>query len=356
MINVVIKEQNDIDRQNNINYRQTVTYATNQNPTGYIISKTKVIMDAIDRMLASIERNKDILEDIPSQYKHIRIPKKKGGYREIVDPSPRLKLVQREIMSFLQNDLELHTHNAAHAYVKQRDILTNANVHKNAKMILGLDIHDFFGSIDRHTLKTQLLKINNINYFESKKPFLDKIIEPCLLNNVLPQGSPTSPLLSNLIMIEFDDYVTRVAYYNNLKYTRYADDIFISGENIEKPIALQIAIQGKLSAISPNIKLNKEKTKILRPGKCYIAGIKLNKENKLVFGSDQKIKLKHNIYNLFIKDLTGECVTEEVQEILGLFNYAHRIEPAYFNYIEQKYLKQFNSSATTLVKHFKKYL
>lgn len=356
MINVVLTKPTDTDRFNNIHYSKTKTYLNNHKPTGYILDKSKYIKNAIESMLQRLESERDIIDDILNQYTHIRIPKKKGGYREIVDPSPRLKSLQREIANFLEVTLELHTHNSAHAYVKHRDILTNANIHKNAKMILALDIHDFFGSIDRATIKKQLLKLETIRHFESKVPFLDKLIEPCLLNNVLPQGSPVSPLLSNLIMIEFDQLLEQYLRYQKLEYTRYADDIFISGQMIEKPKAIQIKVQELLKEISENLLLNQDKTKILRPGKCYIAGIKLNKDNELVFGHEQKTKLKHSIYNLFIKDINNECSTEEVQEILGLFNYAHRIEPAYFNYIERKYLKQFNSTEPTLVKHFKKYL
>lgn len=356
MINVVLKKPTDIDRQQGINYLKTITIINDKGETSYIKTLRTHILGEIDKLLAILETNKAIINNIDKQYTHIKIPKRKGGYREIVDPSPELKELQRYISNFLQNTLLLHTHNAAHAYIKKRDILTNANVHKSSKMFLTLDIHNFFGSISKETLKNELLKLNNIAYFENQKPFLDKLLEPCVLNNVLPQGSPTSPLLSNLIMIEFDEKISNMALSNRLKYTRYADDLFISGEEINKPEWVKRYVQNQLHNISKDLNLNDEKTKILRPGKCYLAGIKINKENKLTFGHEQKTNLKHNIYNLFIKDINNECSKEEVQEILGLFSYAHRIEPAYFNYIETKYLKQFKSKSKTLTEHFKKYL
>lgn len=356
-IHVVPIKQTDIDRQRNINYTQTLTIINdNQNISSYLQQQENRIMIELKNLLYYLDIHHNIILDKNNQYRHIRIPKKKGGYREIVDPSPILKEIQRRIKNFLENTLLLYPHNAAHAYIKQRDILTNANIHKSSKMFLTLDIHNFFGSITKETLLKELRKLNNIMYFENKLPFLEQIIEPCLLDGVLPQGSPTSPILSNLIMIEFDETVSRYLDINNLKYTRYADDIFISGDTIEKPKAIQIAIQNKLNNISTDLILNKEKTKILRPGKCYITGIKINKDNNLTFGHEQKNCLKHKIYNLFVQDINGECVKEEVQEVLGLFSYAHRIEPAYFNYIEKKYLKQFNSKEYTLVNHFKKYL
>lgn len=356
MINVIIERPNDFDLLNNNTYNKTKTYINSERPTQYILKKKDIILSNIIAIKEMLNQNKDILDDLPNQYEYIKIPKRKGGYREIVNPSPRLKTIQKNIANFLANILEVHPHNCAHAYIKHRDILTNANIHKIAKMILTLDLHNFFGSLDENTIKTKLLNIINITYYNEINPFIDDILKPCMLNGVLPQGSPASPLISNLVMIEFDELFSNYLLKYNLKYTRYADDMFISGECIEKPKAIEIYAQHLLTNMSQNLKLNQEKTKILRPGNCYLAGIKLNKNNNLTFGHKQKTDLKHKLYNLFVKDINNECTKEEVQEVLGLYAFAHRIEPEYFNYLEKKYLKQFNSSALTLNQHFKSYL
>jgi hypothetical protein len=105
------------------------------------------------------------------------------------------------------------------------------------------------------------------------------------------------------------------------------------------------------------IKINEEKTKLLtKNNKCYITGVKINKDNNATYGHENKKKLKLQLFNIF-QGLKFETVTkEEVQEVLGRFSYMSRIEPNYAAYLEKKMLKEFNSNSETVFKHFKEIL
>ena len=359
MIYTYKKHKNLLDIINN-NQDEYITYynlpgATlpdyiNNNIDNFRMYKNSLLMTVRD--FKTNLNNKSI--DISRLYTNIKIPKRKGGFREINAPSEELKYIQKLVTNFFSNQLFVYPHNSAQAYVKHRDTLTNAQIHQNNSMIVALDLKDFFTSINRTNLKRQLLKIGNICHTVSENE-LDEILDVCLLNEVLPQGSSASPLLSNLFMVEFDYNIHSYCKRLNINYTRYADDLFFSGEDI-KVNALIIKINEVIQLLDLGIKINTEKTKILRPGKCYVTGVKINKEHHLTFGHEKKKELKYAIYNLFIKELNGTLVTEEVQQVLGMFSYASRIEPDYFDYLQKYYLNKFNSNHNKLTAHFKAYL
>lgn len=306
--------------------------------------------------------NNDLLEEasrfkkeaLPSMYSIYNIPKKKGGYRTISNPNPELKQYQKNLTKHFKY-LGLNAHNCAYAYIEKRDTTLNAEQHKDAKMIISLDIKKFFDNIRMENLLFKLSNFENIKYTVTQ---LEQLLTPCFLNDVLPQGSCASPLLSNLYMVEFDQKVYEYCAPRKLTYTRYADDIYISSkEEIKNPISIIKHIQKLLTEHSNHqLILNKEKQKILRPGRCYITGVKINKENKLSYGSEKKTILKHMLHNLFVKEQSGTLTTEEVQETLGLLSYARRIEPDYFNYLEKKILQKHSAKEQTLVIHFRKFL
>lgn len=358
MIYTYKKHKNLLDIINN-NHDEYITYYIsdislpsyiNNNINNFNICKNLLLTNI--RTFKTNLNNKSM--DISKLYTNIKIPKRKGGFREINAPNEELKSIQKLITNFFSNQLFVYPHNCAQAYVKHRDTLTNAQIHQNNSMIVALDLKDFFTSINRTNLKRQLLKIGNIYHIVSENE-LDEILDICLLNEVLPQGSSASPLLSNLFMIEFDHNMYHYCKRHNISYTRYADDLFFSGEDI-KVNALIIKINEIIQLLDLGIRLNTEKTKILRPGKCYVTGVKINKEHHLTFGHEKKKELKYAIYNLFIKELNGTLVTEEVQQVLGMFSYASRIEPDYFDYLQKYYLNKFNSNHSKLTAHFKTYL
>ena len=257
---------------------------------------------------------------------------------------PRFYLVTLLLFFELLNRIGAYPSNWAYAYIENRSVLDAANIHINAKYVYKLDLEHFFDSIDKEIITAKLEDNYLFNSLLGNR-FNQLIADMATLNNKLPQGSPLSPLISNLIMIGFDHYVANHndIKNNHIKYTRYADDLILSSEKYISPNQINKVIQQALTKeFGDKIKINKEKCKLLtNKQRLYILGVKLNKDNNLTFGHEKKKALKLEMYNLFKRKQAGELTKEEAQCVLGLFNFMKQIEPEYAKYLERKLCKQF---------------
>ena len=158
----------------------------------------------------------------PSKYHKFSIPKKNGGHRMIMAPNPGLKYIQRHLAVILSRIYE--PNEGAHGFIENRSIVTNAEIHKNRSFIINLDIKDFFPSI---TFEQVVDLFKNMPFQVSQRgaTILARI---CCEDQQLPQGSPTSPVISNLICRRLDRDLIGFAEEHESKYSRYADDITIS--------------------------------------------------------------------------------------------------------------------------------
>lgn len=167
------------------------------------------------------------VKKIENLYTTFKIPKKNGGCREINAPQNELKMIQRKLIFFLEEKMKdkFKTINISHGFVKERNIITNAKIHKNKKIILNLDLKDFFDSFHFGRIK---------GFFEKNKDFkfspelATLIAQLACYNGKLPQGAPSSPLITNLICNIFDIRVLNLARKYKLNYSRYADDLTFS--------------------------------------------------------------------------------------------------------------------------------
>ena len=143
-----------------------------------------------------------------SFYRTYYIPKRNGKKREISEPLPSLKEIQNWIYQEILCNVKVSSY--AKAYVKGKSIKDNARFHKRQIKVLSMDIKDFFPSIG---FKRVLNVFRNIGYRENVAVLLANL---CCLNNSLPQGAPTSPVLSNIITSKLDDKI--VNYVSNSLY------------------------------------------------------------------------------------------------------------------------------------------
>jgi len=157
-------------------------------------------------------------------YRPIYINKKNKEKREILAPSYKLKVIQKWILVNILSQLEIHP--SCHGFVVNKSIKTNAAVHLNQTIILSIDIKNFFDSI---TYKDVNDIFSRIEYFDEVTDILSEL---CTYKDKLPQGAPTSPYLSNLFLYDFDTEVFNFCSEKNLNYSRYADDITISGNDM----------------------------------------------------------------------------------------------------------------------------
>lgn len=198
------------------------------------------------------------------QYRRFEIPKRRGGKREIAAPYPALLSCQRWINQNILSHVPVH--NSAHGFVSGRSIVTNAQQHIGSTCVLNLDLTDFFHSINLNQVMQTFLQIgymNNVAFY---------LASLCTLDNHLPQGAATSPALSNIIARHFDNRISNLSASYNLKYTRYADDMTCSGENIPQSF---IQIVNDIS-VECGFMLNHNKTKLYQgPKRKIVTGLVL---------------------------------------------------------------------------------
>jgi RNA-directed DNA polymerase len=177
------------------------------------------------------------------KYHQFQIPKKNGGHRQICSPSKKLKAVQTKLKDILY---EIYpTKPSVYGFVKKRNIVRNAERHLDKKYIFNIDIIDFFGSIHFGRIRN-LFKSSPFNFNHTISTILAQI---CCFDNSLPQGAPTSPILSNMIAWKLDSQLQKLAKATNSTYTRYADDIsfsFTCNKN-RLPDRIVVLLNGKWS-------------------------------------------------------------------------------------------------------------
>lgn len=314
----------------------------------YKVDEVQTDIISEDRFRLAMEHIMQTIKDIQpvEHYKEFKIPKKTHGFRTINAPDDILKPKMTKIAKILSDELQILAHDSAWAYVKGRDVITAMKEHQknNSRWFLKLDLKDFFGSCSVDFIVGQLEKIYPFAVYPSTMP--EVIANFATLNGGLPQGTPLSPMLTNLIMVEIDYKINRLIYdltqeaglfKQSYVYTRYADDIIISAKNNFKYDIIIEAIDNLLE--DTPLTINREKVRYgSSSGRNWNLGIMYNKDNELTIGYREKQKLKVTIYN-YINDNLWPL--EDLRWLLGKLNWLHNVQPDYFeglmNYYKNKY-------------------
>jgi RNA-directed DNA polymerase len=173
-----------------------------------------------------------------TNYKTFQIPKRNGGQRTIDAPRGVLKLMQRRLSDLLQdcmdeiNTAEQRKDRTAHGFKRKKSIITNARQHRHRRWVFNLDLEDFFPSINFGRVRGFLLKNRD---FELHDRVATVIAQIACHENALPQGSPCSPVISNLVAHLLDMRLVRLASQAGCTYSRYADDLTFSTNKKEFP-------------------------------------------------------------------------------------------------------------------------
>jgi len=222
-----------------------------------------------------------------NHYQRFRIPKKTGGERLISAPMPRLKRAQYWVLDNILAHAPLHE--AAHGFVPQRSILSNARNHVGKDVVINLDLKDFFPTLTYARVKGLF---EAMGYAEAvaiplalvcTEPVVDEMSldgERYFVANgprLLPQGAPTSPAITNLICRKLDRRLFGLAQKLSFTYSRYADDLTfsVSGEGARKIGTLLKAVHGIVAAEGFNV--HPDKTRVMRSsGRQEVTGLTVN--------------------------------------------------------------------------------
>tara|TARA_E500000318_G_scaffold38627_1_gene37261 strand:- start:1050 stop:2093 length:1044 start_codon:yes stop_codon:yes gene_type:complete len=254
-----------------------------------------------------------------SFYRTFYIPKKRGGKREIVTPHQSLLEVQRWILNNIL--IKVKENESAFAYVKNKNVALNARLHIGAKEMLKVDIVDFFPSIKIPRVREIF---NRLGYGKEVSLALSKL---CTINDYLPQGASTSPKISNIILFKLDKRLSKIAEISDLKYSRYADDLIFSGEQI---------ISGFKAFIYEIIEeegftINESKTRVFKEGsRKIVTGIVVN-DNDIRLPKKKRKSIKHEVYLLkkygIINQINKNKDIFYIDRILGKLSFWKQIEP-----------------------------
>ena len=222
-------------------------------------------------------QKKDIsyaLFDKKPKYKKYQIPKKTvGKFREIEAPIGKLKTIQKIIKSCVE--LCFTPKSAAHGFVKERSIVSNARQHKGRKYVYNIDLENFFPSIYFGRVRG-VFKNNPFNFSPEFAKHLANLC--CNDSGVLPQGAATSPIISNLICRALDGKLSAFAKRYKIKFTRYADDITFSSNS---SIFEEQTFIDELKKIieSESFKINGEKVRLQNQyQRQVVTGLTVNKK------------------------------------------------------------------------------
>ena len=169
---------------------------------------------------------------VEKKYETFFVPKKSGGLRTIHSPSQTIKHIQRRLNEVLQN---VYTSKpVVFGFAKGKNIVDNANKHKKKNWVLNIDLDDFFPSINFGRVRGMFMH----KPYNLPAEVATTLAQICCFNNSLPQGAPTSPIISNMICAQMDSQLQDLAWKHRCFYTRYADDITFSTTLHEFPLEI----------------------------------------------------------------------------------------------------------------------
>lgn len=219
-----------------------------------------------------------------SHYARFRIPKKTGGTRLISAPMPRLKDAQRWVLEQILEPVPLH--DAAHGFVAGRSIVTNAAAHVGREVVVNLDLKDFFPTL---TFPRVRGVFQALGYSPEVATLLGLLCtEPEVAEveldgrrwfvhrseRFLPQGSPCSPAITNLVCRRLDQRLAGLAEKLGFTYTRYADDLTFSGA----PDRVRTLLKAVDAIVTDEgFTVHPDKTRVMRRGGCQeVTGLVVN--------------------------------------------------------------------------------
>ncbi len=271
-----------------------------------------------------------------NHYISFKIPKKTGGMRIISSPMPQLKQIQYWILDSILKKINVNGN--AHGFISRRSIITNAEPHIGSKVVINIDLKDFFPSISYKRVKG-LFK--SFGYSEAVSTILGLLCTESRTEMVelegktyyvsqgdrfLPQGAPTSPAITNLICRRMDKRLLSIATKLNFRYTRYADDITFS-TSINTSNIGKLLRQTEYIVKSETFTINKDKTRIIRRKNLQeVTGIVVNEKLNI---SRKKLKrfraLLHQIDKDGIQGKKWGASTNIIASIKGFANYVSMV-------------------------------
>jgi hypothetical protein len=274
-----------------------------------------------------------IVRNAPVRYRTYPIPKRGGGERIISQPALELKILQRILATEFLSKYPVHV--SAMAYRKNTSIYANAAAHAQNGPILKFDFADFFPSITA----------GDWRFFCSKNELFEDQTDLWISTNVFFQrqrsafrlaiGAPSSPILSNVLMYDFDVRISRLVEEDYVTYTRYADDLTFSAKRTGYLTGVEKALRTTVREIkSPTLRINESKTVLATTKyKRVVTGLVLTNEGTVSIGQDKKREIRATIHHASL----GRLSLKQRATLSGMLAFINDVEPAFLNRLIEKY-------------------
>ena len=264
-----------------------------------------------------------VSNQLRKHYRTVQFPKKSGGVRNLAVPDELLKSIQRKITEVLL--LPMPVSRYATAYRDGGSAMRNAQPHVAKPVVLKLDILHFFDSV-RYSAVKELAFPQEI--YEKNLQILLAML--CYYQDKLPQGAPSSPAISNIILYEFDERVGRWCRERNISYTRYCDDLTFSGHL--RPGEVIPFVRAELK--KRGFLLNEQKTHIQPAGQQQsVTGIVVNEKLNIPAAYRRRVRQelyycqKYGIHE-HLRRINSELSEEAYRmQLLGKVNYVLQVAP-----------------------------
>ena len=276
-------------------------------------------------------------QDRASLYRTFHIPKKNGhGLRRIDAPNDELMGVLRVLKRILENDFHALYHTSSFAYIENRSTIKAMQRHQanESKWFGKFDLSNFFGNTTMEFVMNQFSMIfpfSEVIKVPRGKQELEKALELAFLNGGLPQGTPVSPTITNIMMIPVDFKLAN-GFRNfggkPFVYTRYADDFTISCKFDFNCGDVQQFIVDTLKSFGSPFTLNPEKTRYgSSAGRNWNLGLMLNADNELTVGYKKKRRFQAMLSSYVLDRQNGHPWSlEDIQVLDGYRNYYRMVE------------------------------
>lgn len=304
-----------------------------------------------------------------SLYREFHIPKRSGGLRKIDAPNEDLMAALRRLKAIFEEECHAKQHTSAFAYVRGRSTIDAIKRHQanESKWFAKYDLSNFFGSTTKEFVIQQfgmVFPFCKILEDEVGKVEFERAIDLAFLDGGLPQGTPISPLITNIMMIPVD-----FKLYNGFRqfkftsrdgeekenycvYTRYADDFQVSSKYDFDFAQAEKFIADVLGEFNAPFKINSKKTRYgSSSGSNWNLGLMLNKDNNITVGHKNKKKFQAMINNFVLDTKNGKYWDlYDIQVLEGLRNYYSMIEKESINLILSKIGEKYHVDVKAMLK------
>ena len=276
--------------------------------------------------------------EIASCYKSIQI-KQRSVYR----PNKKLKAYLVFLNTFVFEYFPINER-VVYSYRKGVNPHEVALPHAHSRAFFQTDIENFFGNIGRVLVKSTIVSHKDRIPVSDLCSHIERILDFTTIGGILPIGFPSSPPISNACLTPFDDEFENYCLNSDLVYTRYADDIFVSGKCREDLNAVEEELNRLLACyFDGNMRLNKEKRKLTTIGrKTKILGMVILPNGRITI--DMKIKKKvEMLLHFFIHrrdkflDLSDGDLDAGMQKLSGYINYINTADTLYLEKLKRKF-------------------